>query len=115
MSIIATDQWLKQYQASKPGVWEEDMKLQQDILCEKLTSFFPGATFYDIYYHLVQNGLFLPNSSDQKMIEKLCDENHWRITGDILVRLKQEWNDVENRIFIFRANEKDERLRIDYL
>src|SRR5690625_4042584 len=114
MSIIATDQWLKQYQASKSGVWEEDMKLQQKILCEQLNSFFPDATLHDIHQHLIQNGLFLPNSSDQKMIEQLCDENHWQVAEEIMERLKQEWNGPAVPVFIFPANLEIEQLRVDF-
>ena len=114
MSIIATDQWLKQYQASKSGVWEVDMKLQQKILCEQLTSFFPDATLHDIHQHLIQNGLFLPSPSDQKMIAQLCKGKYWRIAADTLVRLKQGWNGPAVPVFIFPANMENEQLRVDF-
>src|SRR5699024_1218079 len=114
MSIIATDQWLKQYQASKSGVWEVDMKLQQKILCEQLTSFLPDATLHDIHQHLIQNGLFLPSPSDQKMIAQLCKGKYWRIAADTLVRLKQGWNGPAVPVFIFPANMENEQLRVDF-
>src|SRR5690625_3441214 len=114
MSIIATDQWLKQYQASKPGVWEEDMKLQQEILCEKLTSFFTGATLYDSHLPLIKNGLSRTNASDQIMIEKLYYETHGQLAADTLVRLKQDWNGRALPIFIFPANTETVPLLVDF-
>lgn len=114
MNIIATNQWLKQYHANKSGRWEEDIALQQDLLCKKLTSFFPDATVYEIHHHLIQNGLFLPNPSDQKVISQLCSAKHWEVAAATLAQLKQEWNGSAVHVLIFPANMENEQLQNDF-
>lgn len=114
MKIFATDQWLKQYQASKTGSQDADFRLQQNLLCTGIRSLFPDAELSDIHLHLLENGLFLPSSTDQKLIEQLCNGSYWKLAEKELDQLKREWNGPAVSIFIFPANLANEQLRIDF-
>lgn len=115
MTIIPTNQWLKQYLVKKTGVQNTDFKLQQDLLCAKpLHRFFPDATPIEIQQHLLQNGLFLPGTSDQTAIEQLCNKPYWELAEKEMEHLKQEWSGPDVPVLIFPANLENEQLRIDF-
>lgn len=114
MPVIATDQWLKDYLNSKSGTMEKDMALQREILCRKLIAYFPNATAYDIHHHLLQNGLFLPSASDQKVIEAMCRKDYWKIIVEELKQLISKWNGPDIPVFIFPSNLKNKQLRVDF-
>lgn len=113
MPVIETDQWLNHYLKNKIGSIELDLSLQKDIFGTNLATYFPYVWKDEIHQHLLQNGLFMPNSSDENTIQVMHEKNFWNIAEAELNQLRLDWNGPDIPVFIFPSNIKNDQLRID--
>ncbi|ASK61230.1 hypothetical protein CFK37_02975 [Virgibacillus phasianinus] len=112
MPVAPTDQWLGLYLKNKIGLAEYDFTIQRDIFGKKLSSFF-SHTWDEIHQFLLQNGLFIPSSSDEKIIQQMTDKNVWGTAKEELNQLRCDWNGPDIPLFIFPSNQANDELRLD--
>lgn len=113
MPVIPTDKWLRDYLNSKKDSIEENFNIQRECLCEKLITYFDDATSYDVHYHLLDHGLFLPDPMDTQVIERMIKNNAWVIIGNELEQLKNEWQGPDIPIFMFPSDFRNEQIRFE--
>lgn len=113
MPVIATDRWLHRYLKNKIGLLDYDLRLQKNIFGKNLMTYFSHSWHDQIHQHLLQNGLFLPDSSDEKTIQIMCANRFWEIAETELTQLKHEWNGPDIPVFIFPSNIRNDQLRVD--
>lgn len=110
MSVIQTNQWLKDYVRACSNIQQvSEFTHQEEILCQPLTKYFPSLNAPEIHQILMYGGLFAPIyfNEVEKRINMMEDRNIWTLVEDELVKLKKEWNGKDVDIFIFPIN-KDE-------
>lgn len=113
MQIITTDQWLTYYLKNKIGYFDYDLRLQKNLIGKNLAPYFSHRWQDEIHQHLLQNGLFVPDSSDDKTIQAMCDKNFWGIAEAELDQLKRVWNGPDIPVFIFPLSSKSDQLQVD--
>ncbi len=114
VTIIATDQWMKQYLHAVTDTQEADFRLQRDFLCTPLRSYFPDASAEEVHHHLIRNGLFLPGNHAHAGMERLCDRPFWETAGKLTNQLQREWSGPSVPVFIFPVNLGHEQIRTDF-
>lgn len=113
MPVIATDQWLTYYLKNKIGFFDYDLRLQKNIFGKNLSPYFTHTWQDEIHQHLLQNGLFIPDLTDEKTIQEMRNKNFWEIAAVELGKLRRDWNGPDIPIFIFPSNMKNAELRVD--
>jgi uncharacterized protein YjaZ len=100
MSIIPTNQWLK-------DAWEDPLKVM-----EKLTKYFENASADAIYQHLAGHGMYqLPFHDGSSVIQELIENKTWEIIKKQEAKLKKLWKGPEIPIFIFPADIENQQLK----
>ena len=111
MTVISTNDWLKEYQDTPVRSKKEKFFLQKKIFCEKLVPYFNGASAYEIHQHLLQSGLFEPDKNDKKIIDQVLQTNAWETVSQEFEELKEEWKGPDVPIFILPVNVKNHLIR----
>ena len=114
MPIVATNAWLKEYETLKKSSFLDKMEWQRDVICEKLLPYFTDATTFDIQFHLLQYGLFNPETLDKKAIDAINQSNYWSIAQVEFHQLRKEWNGPDIPIFIFPSNFNNRALKNEF-
>ncbi|WP_407269458.1 DUF2268 domain-containing protein [Radiobacillus sp. PE A8.2] len=113
MSVLATNEWLKDYIKSKKNTRKEDFQIQQDFLCKSLTSYFQDATAYDIHLHLLNHGMFAPSRSDKEVIKAFFTQNYWNKTTKLISYLRKKWDGPDVPIMIFPSDHQNTYLQME--
>ncbi|MEC5424568.1 DUF2268 domain-containing protein [Virgibacillus sp. C22-A2] len=101
MSVIRTDRWLLE---------SYDSPTQ---LCKKLTSYFNEGTDLEIHQHLTSHGMYRrPFQNGEKAVNDL--KGSWDIVRKEEKLLKKEWDGPNIPIFIFPADNSNQKLKRDF-
>ncbi|QDP41869.1 DUF2268 domain-containing protein [Radiobacillus deserti] len=104
MHLIDTKSWLFDYITKKTDRLEEDMLIQLDTICKKLTPHFPGVSEMDIHQHLLEHGLFVPWKQDKGTISTFLEQSYEMNTKTHLEWLKKEWQGPDVSVFLFPSD-----------
>ncbi|MFJ6209094.1 DUF2268 domain-containing protein [Lysinibacillus sp. NPDC092081] len=100
MSVIPTDEWLKELIASQRLNHSKNLEdLQRSILSSRLVEIFIGGSPDEIQFELQQQGLF--KSHEKIDINKLKKQNVWEVVQKEFIYLKERWSGPNIPIYIF--------------
>ncbi|MFJ7981053.1 DUF2268 domain-containing protein [Lysinibacillus xylanilyticus] len=100
MSVIPTDEWLKELIVSQRLNHSKNPEdLQRSILCGRLGEIFIGGSPDEIQFELQQQGLF--KSHEKIDINKLKKQKVWEVVQKEFIYLKERWSGPNIPIYIF--------------
>ncbi len=100
MSVMPTKELLQKIVIARKEVNNTSLEeVQCVILCQPLEEIFKDASREEIYYELLQYGLFQPH--EEIDIDALEKQNTWEIVREEYERLKRQWQGPDVPIYIF--------------
>ncbi|GAB2568631.1 DUF2268 domain-containing putative Zn-dependent protease [Gracilibacillus alcaliphilus] len=105
MRIHSTNKWLMEWMDQRKKDKQDDILLQQRIICERLVPYFTSGDAAAIQQHLLNHGMFAPHTETDQIVEWLKQPFHQKVQK-ALVKCQQMWSGPDTDVFILPSNEE---------